>query len=336
MSSLWLITTFFNPLNWSSRRRNYDTFRRHLKANLLTVEWSPNGDFSLREDDADRLVRVSGGELMWQKERLINIGLEHLPDDCDLVGWVDCDILFRDPLWSHRAAELLGDHDVMQLYGTVAYLDREHSLKADPCQACLESALHRPSLIQSWRRAVDPDCFLEQELERRRRQCTGELVAHALKEDCGIAPGLAWAARRAWLEQIGGLPDRAVIGGGDLHAAYGLFNRLGDFDETLQRHGPGAYVSRESLRWVEGVQRTAPRIGHLSGTLLHLHHGDLTRRHYMRRQYDLMGTGFLPDEHLDLDSGGAWRFSDSAPKTVRAVMARYFTSREEDGAAAQS
>ena len=106
MSSFWLITTYFNPLGWRSRRENYDIFRRHLDARLLTVSWSPDGDHELEVSDPDLLIRVDGGDLMWQKERLINIGLSHLPDDCNLVGWVDCDILSQDPLWQQQAIAL--------------------------------------------------------------------------------------------------------------------------------------------------------------------------------------------------------------------------------------
>lgn len=173
MSSLWLITTYFNPLGWQSRRRNYQTFRRHLGANLLTVEWSPSGDFSLNDEDADRLVRVSGGDLMWQKERLINVGLAHLPDDCELVGWVDCDILFDDPYWAQQTRTLLMDHEVVQMFSTVEYLEPSHSLG----QAGLRGVNRLPSLSRTWRDAGDPQGFLAQEMKHRGRQLTGDSKA---------------------------------------------------------------------------------------------------------------------------------------------------------------
>jgi hypothetical protein len=45
----------------------------------------------------------------------------------------------------------------------------------------------------------------------------------------------------------------------------------------------------------------------------------------------LLRSGFLPDHHLELDPGGAWRFNDAAPPAIRELMAGYFASRREDG-----
>ena len=142
---------------------------------------------------------------------------------------------------------------------------------------------------------------------------------------------MAWAERRNWLEDLGGLPDRAIIGGGDLQAAFGLLNILDEYKNILQMHGSATYVSDHSLQWANQAQRKAPRIGHIGGAILHLNHGDRSRRYYANRQKELMRTGFLPDQHLELDAGGAWRFNAAAPVKARQLMASYFRSRREDG-----
>lgn len=327
MSSLWLITTYFNPLNWSSRRRNYDTFRRHIGAHLLTVEWSPSGEFSLKEDDADRLVRVSGGDLMWQKERLINIGLGHLPDDCDLVGWVDCDILFQDRLWQDKTRDLLSDHEVIQLYGAVEHLDA-----GSPIDAGFRSSLRRPSLLQIWQSAKDRDRFVEDQIRIRELTYAGpQYIPDGLQG----ATGFAWAAQRSWLEAIGGLHDRWIAGTGDTACAFTFLGRHQAYADLLERCGLGSLCTDHLSRWSQIVQATSPRASSLEGTILHLHHGDLADRGYLSRQFTLLRTGFLPDRHLELDPGGAWRFSDGAPPEVPDVMATYFASRREDGGATQ-
>jgi len=294
MSSLWLITTYFNPLGWRSRRDNYHTFRRHLDARLLTVSWSPEGNHELEEGDADILIRVDGGDLMWQKERLINIGLAHLPDDCDLVGWVDCDILFQEPSWQQQAIALLRAHQVIQAWCTAE----------DPNRQILDHLQMREALTKEGQYSPQSD-------------------EHSA--------GLAWAAQRTWLEAMGGLPDRAIIGGGARDLACALLGCWEAYAASMQRRGLGRYCSEQSRQWAQKAQSSAPHLGCLDGTILHLHHGDLVDRSYLQRQFDLLRTGFLPDGHLERDLAGAWRFNDAAPAQTRQLMAGYFRSRREDG-----
>jgi hypothetical protein len=322
MSSLWLITTYFNPLGWRSRRENYHTFRRHLDARLLTVSWSPEGNHEIEEGDADILIRVDGGDLMWQKERLINIGLTHLPDDCDLVGWVDCDILFQDPLWQQQAIDLLSNHEVIQLYGAV-----EHLKPGSPVDRSFQSIERRSSIIKDWEDCQDHALFLEQELRNR------ELRTSGLPPQDPQVPsyGFAWAAQRSWLEELGGLPDRAIVGSGDLVCAYALLGCMPDFADQMERLGLGRYCSNHTLNWAKQARASSPQTCHLEGIILHLHHGNLSDRSYIKRQFDLIRTGFQPDDHLELDPGGAWRFNAAAPAETRQMMARYFASRREDG-----
>ena len=62
---------------------------------------------SSRSDDADLLVQLRGGDVLWQKERLLNLGLKTLPDGCDKVAWIDGDVLFARPDWAAETARLL-------------------------------------------------------------------------------------------------------------------------------------------------------------------------------------------------------------------------------------
>lgn len=145
---------------------------------------------------------------------------------------------------------------------------------------------------------------------------------------------MAWAARRSWLEQMGGLPDRAVIGGGDWALAYALLGCWGGFTALMQRSGLGDYCSQHSWQWAQNAKASGAQLGCLNGTILHLYHGDLADRAYVERYYKLRDCGFRPDEHLEPDSGGAWRFNAAAPAQTRQLMASYFRSRREDATAA--
>ena len=51
--------------------------------------------FDLSEGDADILIQLRGRDVMWQKERLLNLALRALPDECRKVVWVDCDVILE-------------------------------------------------------------------------------------------------------------------------------------------------------------------------------------------------------------------------------------------------
>ena len=98
-SDFWAITSYFNPAGYGSRRANYRHFRKHLGVPLVAVELSFDGNFELTEGDAEILIQLTGGDVMWQKERLLNLALEALPPECDKVMSIDCDVIFTDPDW---------------------------------------------------------------------------------------------------------------------------------------------------------------------------------------------------------------------------------------------
>src|SRR5262245_59404245 len=105
--TLWAITTYFNPAGSKRRMQNYQLFRRRLAVPLVTVELSFDGTFQLCPDDADILVQLQGGDVMWQKERLLNIALKWLPDRCEKVAWLDCDVVFESDDWVKEAERAL-------------------------------------------------------------------------------------------------------------------------------------------------------------------------------------------------------------------------------------
>lgn len=97
---MWVITTYYNPVRYKRRLSNYKIFRANLGVPLVTVELSFNGQFELTEKQADILIQISGGAVLWQKERLLNVALQALPSSCHKVAWLDCDIFLTLPTGS--------------------------------------------------------------------------------------------------------------------------------------------------------------------------------------------------------------------------------------------
>src|SRR5579863_3245032 len=98
-TDLWAITCYFNPAGYRRRLANYRLFREHLIVPLVTIELAYEGNFALDDEDAEILVRLRGKDILWQKERLLNIALNALPNSCRKVAWLDCDIIFGANDW---------------------------------------------------------------------------------------------------------------------------------------------------------------------------------------------------------------------------------------------
>ena len=122
-ADFWAITTYFNLTNGMRRRNNYHCFRRNISLPLLTVEWHPESSFQLAAGDADVLLQVGGGDLMWQKERLLSLALAALPAHVKYVAWLDCDVVFEKPDWAPEAKALLDRKCAIQLFSEAGFLD---------------------------------------------------------------------------------------------------------------------------------------------------------------------------------------------------------------------
>ncbi len=304
--AFWAITSYFNPMGYRRRPANYRIFRERLGLPLLTVELAYGPDFELGDSDAEILVRLRGTDVLWQKERLLNVGLASLPPSCTKVAWIDCDVLFDDPSWWATMERLLDEVPIAQAFSRVAYLARDWA--ADSREDAV--AFVRPSrvaAIPSFPSAVD--CF---KLTDRSR--TG-------------APGFAWAARRSLLERHG-FYDGSIIGGGDRLLACAAFDYL---PGAATIHHGEAPRRHHYERWARPfADDIAGRVGLVEGTIRSLWHGNIADRRLDERFMGLRGFGFDPEVDIAHDEGGAWRWNSDKP-ALHAYVRDYFTARREDG-----
>lgn len=119
-AKLAVITSFYNPCNYINLQYNYDKFVKHIEsyANLFSIELSFDGNFYTKNKNA---LHIKGNEnnILWQKERLLNILLKQIPEEYTDIAWVDCDIIFDDIHWLSRLYNLLEYYKVVQLYDSV-------------------------------------------------------------------------------------------------------------------------------------------------------------------------------------------------------------------------
>lgn len=303
------MSCYFNPAAYQRRIANYRAFRKHLTAPLVTVELSFDGRFELRDADADVLVQIHGGSILWQKERLLNIALTRVPSACGKVAWIDCDVIFASDDWAARAVDALEEFDLIHLFDEVQYLPRD----AEPDRRFpLDPGATARSAVHKWvggEAAPEDLCLANSPLERR------------------STTGLAWAVARPVLETHG-FYDACVLGSG---ARVMTCAALGEFAYGQRASLMNARQADHYLRWAQPFYGTVrDRVGYIEGRLLHLWDGERIERRYGARHQDLQRFAFDPFTDIAPDPNGCWRWNTEKPE-MHAFVKQYFRARNEDG-----
>jgi hypothetical protein len=306
IDDIWAITVYFNPMQYQRRRANYRVFRRHLHVPLVAIELAYGPDFDLGDEDADILVQLRGRDVLWQKERLLNVALGALPAGCRKVLVVDCDVVFESEDWLSATRLLLDRFPLVQPFSHL------HRMPPDwaPPQARVESTdlLRSPALLLAAGMPLTT--------------CLGT-PAEQLK----CSTGSAWAAQ-ADLLQRHGFYDACIIGGGDsafVRAAYGCF------DEAMRLQHMNAPRRQHYLNWARPFHDAIRgSVAFVDGNLLHIWHGRPQDRRYRNRVERLEPFEFDPFTDIALDDNGAWRWSSDKP-AMHEYVRGYFAARKEDG-----
>lgn len=291
-SDLVCVTSYFNPARVERRRENYEVFRRAMCLPLVTIECA-FGDASFELPDAATTLRVRASDIMWQKERLLNIAVTRLPANFTKVAWVDADVVFDNPDWAWQASRLLDRCEVVQLF--------EHSVRLAPSRSAREVSRGFAATCAEEPPPLNP-----------------AFCSHG-------HPGLAWAAQRELLEQYK-LYDACIAGGGDDMIAHALY---GWHELCIPRYIRGSHFDHYK-RWATAVHaRICGHVGFIPGTIYDHWHGSPENRLYFRRHQVLANFGFDPSRHLATNSDGCWKWTN-APQELRDWVVKYFANRRED------
>lgn len=313
----WAVTCYFNPCRYENRFRNYMEFKSRLRAQrvqLLTIELCTTAEAAhLRKGVSDKYVCVVESDVLWAKERLLNIALDHLPRECREVCWCDCDIVFEWDRWATACSSLLKKHRIVQPWATAVFMGPGETIE----KLKKTAGRFRPSTSFALAYVKNNGSLVDSEVL---------LKAH---------PGYAWAARRDVLRRIGGFYDHAVLGHGDIVMALG-------FSHSERRDGPVRWPQHWNPGWSDVLkedalewQRRASHIvdgdvASLGGTIYHMWHGPKRNR-----AYDTRGTAlqqFDPCIHLELGvPSNMWKWTKAARDLgIDKSCKRYFKSRQED------
>jgi hypothetical protein len=308
---LWAITSYFNPMRYRRRLCNFRLFRKHLNIPLVVVELAFGEEFELHKQDAELLIQLRGGAVLWQKECLLNIALLALPSSCRKVAWLDCDIIFGNVEWGYIANSLLDRFSMIQLFKRMHHLSPQWMPAENP--AC-QVTLTRPSAVFSLMSGIPAT------------ECLGYVRDTPIMDRPAL--GFAWASRREVLKQHGFF-DACILGGGD-RAMISAVTHC--FEEMMVRHCMNEHERQRYLDWAIPFSEPmrADDIGFLDADIFHLWHGDIRHRAYRPRYEGLQPFQFDPFIDIEKTQDGPWRWSTNKPQ-MHKYVATYFASRKEDG-----
>jgi len=308
VDDLCIITCFFNPCGYRTRRLNYDIFCSTLAASgirLATIECAfGSSPFTL--DGPEVVLRVRGSErhLMWQKERLLNLLVSCLPTSVHKVAWLDCDILFENPDWARKTSRALDSYAIVQPFTELVRL--------------------RPGSIRSSQENEVRESYCSVLRRDRTLATSGNYQAHG-------HTGLGWAARRD-LIQGHGLYDVLISGSGDHFIAHAADGSLGSVCFDGMRKTP--LFENFSLWAVPFSQSVGGLVGCVAGRALHLWHGGKEGRRYRTILRELVGHNYDPTRDVGLSESGLLEWKSERPM-LHSWASGYFRERDEDNAGSE-
>ncbi len=279
---LAVVTCFFNPCGLTQQIENYYRFADSIApVPLYTVEMSFSGQFSIRNS-----FKVNGcqkTQLLWQKERLINLGIRRLPRRYNNVAWIDCDVLFTNLSWYEETERLLESYAVVQMFQKCHWLDRNGSVeKSRPSSASIGSYL----------------------------------VAGADKSH----PGFAWAARRSQIDQWGGLFDRDITGSGDAWMTHAFFQ---EYETSMTKSASPMLRHAAMKWCAQADHSLGGKVTAVPGDVLHLFHGPLSERGYWDRFLVQQKHNYDPGSDIKIAGNGAWQWNSIKEDFQRDVASRF-------------
>lgn len=301
-SDMAVVTSYFNSHNYGSKRRGFELFRHSMeRAGVpLFIGECAFGDEPFELAPSSSVFQFRSRDVMWQKERLLNLTIDRVPDRYTKIAWLDADVLFTNPRWLVEASEQLDDVPVLQPFS--------HAVRLRPGEMSYFGGGERS-------RGFCFTCGALPALSRLRYHIHGHT-------------GFAWAADRRLLSNLG-LYDAAIGGTADHLMAHAFTGDFGTRCLQIVFGGSSGYLDHYR-RWAEDAWgRVRGRLGYVRGAVLHLWHGETANRAYVRRYRELTALGYDPAVHLRADSNGLWAWADEGAFLSEWAVG-YFRDRRED------
>jgi hypothetical protein len=303
VNDLWIISSFYNSHAYVTKPKNFEKFIQNIddgNLNYLIVECA-FGKQSFTLPKKHNIIRVRTSDIMWQKERLLNIALENLPSKCKKIAWVDCDVLFENADWAKETSEKLKYAKVVQPF--------KQAIRLPPNTDAYSGIGER---YNSFGFVMKKNPYIV---------CKGRFDLHG-------HTGFAWASHKSIFQKYG-FYDSCIAGSGDHMMAHSF---IGDWSTNCLGKilGKNSFFYKHYVEWSKKIYPLIKsKIDYTDGTLLHLWHGNVEDRKYVLRQKALEEYGFNPWRDLTLNESNCWKWNHDKQE-IKDWAKEYFVLRKED------
>lgn len=303
-----VLIAYFNPIGYVRTTMNVLYVINKLRRDgypLFVAEVSLQGkDYTLAPEQ--RQLSVKTDSVLFYKENIFNMLERTIPSRYQKVVFMDCDVEFTSPNWYQFTSVLLETNDVVQPFHVAHWMNVNYSVVI------------------------------------RERFSYLNVSSHLTEEDrlnLKTAPpsheGFAWAFRRPLFQAMGGMPEFAVLTGGDTIVALAVspistrtrffLHQLPYLRASVRAYNEKVQAAFDTLGVVPG-KRT---VSSTPGIIRHLFHGSRSRRRYDLFEIHKMfiNMGFTLNATYE-DVNGLYRYHD--PLRWNKIFFDYFASRLED------
>ena len=268
--TLYVISCIFSPFGQDIRTKLAQEFVERIEKEkedgsplqICIVELLyPKQESFIKIKDMKYYMQISyeqHGFYLFNKENLINIAVRKLlPSNWKYMAWVDADIEFKNSFWASEAIEQLKSSkcDILHLFSICRFLDSEG----------LPSRYYHSAV------KIHNDKHLRK-------------YGH---------PGYAWAMKRKAYEQLRGLFEFAIVGGGDSIMCLCLLKQMNTMKKLF---GGNPYFYKEIELFRQKAKGLKTQF--LDIMIEHNYHGETANRLYKDRRAILIDSFYHPQRDL--------------------------------------
>ena len=342
-------------------RREFAFENCGLHGTLANCEILPEG-----HNFRHQFVGLRSSDELWLKENMINVGVSRIPDwNWKQVCWLDSDVMFARPNWVGECIHKLQHYAFLQMFshardlapnyemlpedyphadgrgfvdafyaGKLIGMDSDEPRKLQNQTPRIDSPIalkpHPSHPIHKPRPGHKPHPPHPEHPDRPGKPDKPEEPDYPYPYPGRVFPGLAWACtRKAW-DDVGGLIDIAIWGGGDWHMAHALIEKT----EGMMRSDLHRNYKKIVMQWYYRCHTHIRRnVGVMEGTILHNWHGRKSQRGYNVKHGLLAKVGFDPLRHLKRDMQNIFQLHDdrsTAFVKLRDILRKIAKERNED------
>jgi glycosyltransferase involved in cell wall biosynthesis len=297
-SKVGVVCCYFNHCNYVSKLINFIRFSTHLHANGISplVVESYSDDSLYRVNNlSQNVISVKNASVYWQKEALINIGIQKLLDDgCEYIMWLDTDIEFLTKNFLEHIINSTKFHGVSQVFRT-AFRDSQYT-NSNKKSTCYHTT-------------INPN------------------DKHKVLFNRIGDPGYGYCYHRNYLTQ-NLLFDKAVVGTGDFLNLIGLEgvdeqHLVNDrFFKNTSKDFINTYIN-----WTKNNKKLQHGVGYANVDIKIYSHGSQRNRQYTNREKIIKKHNFQPSLDLIEKKSNVYTLTNS---NLESGIHQYFLNRKED------